>query len=193
MKTFPNLNDPEIIERLQAGQVGVLPSDSVYGLMCVASNPKAVKRLYELKQRDGKPGTLIGASVNQFAELGLDVHQLALAEQYWPGPVSVIVRCSTKLSYLHLGRQSLAVRIPNFADLLAILQTTGVLQTSSANLTGQPVATTIDEAKDYFRDEVDFYVDGGNLANRQASTIISLINNKVEVVRQGSVQVVANQ
>ena len=191
MKLFTDISDPEIIERLQNGEVGVLPSDSVYGLMCVASNPDAVKRLYELKQRENKPGTLIGASIEQFVTLGLDPEYIEAAKKYWPGPVSVVIPCDTRLDYLHLGHNSLAVRIPDNLDLLSLLSKTGVLQTSSANLTGQPVATTITDTQNYFGDNVDFYVDGGDLSSRQATTVLRINNGQVEVLRQGAQQVVS--
>ena len=191
MKIFANINDPEIITRLNQGEVGVLPSDSVYGLMCLARNPEAVDRLYRLKQRENKPGTLIGASSEQFFELGLSHDQLKMAEQYWPGPVSVVVPAGTTLSYLHLGSESLAVRVPAEPGLNEILKHTGVLQTSSANLTNQPVANTVDEARNYFGDNVDFYVDGGDLSGRQATTILQITDGGVKVLRQGAQQVVS--
>ena len=181
----------EIISRLRSGQVGVMPSDTVYGLMCVARDPNAVAQLYRLKQRDSKPGTLIGASTEQFIELGLAEEDLILAQHYWPGPVSVVVPGSTTSEYLHQGKDSLAVRIPDNTLLQEICRETGALQTSSANITGQPVATTIDQARAYFGDKVDFYVDGGDLSHNQPSTIIQIKDGVTNVLRQGAQQVVS--
>ena len=191
MKIFTDSTDPEIIERLQRGEVGVIPSDTIYGLMCIADNPEPVDLLYRLKQRENKPGTLIGANINQFITLGLDKDQLEQANQYWPGPVSVVIPCDSTLNYLHLGKESLAVRIPAKPDLQQMLEQTGVLQTTSANVTKQPAASTLAEAQAYFGETVDFYVDGGDLSSRQPTTVIRIEDGVVEVLREGAQQVVS--
>lgn len=186
------MNDPKIVELLNQGVVGVIPGDTVYGVMCSAADPVAVEKLYAAKQRDGKPGTIIAASVTQLEELGLKHRYLVNVAQYWPGAVSVIVPCGPELQYLHLGTHGLAVRIPDDEQLLDLLKRTGPLQTSSANLTGQPPANTVAEAKEYFGDTVGFYVDGGDLSGRQPSTVIRIIDDAIEVVRQGAVIIQAD-
>lgn len=176
---------------LQKGAaVGVIPTDTVYGLVARASDKAAVARLYELKQRDGKPGTIIAANIAQLEELGLKRRYLKAVEQFWPGAVSVIIPVADPdLSYLHQGLRALAVRIPNQPELLKLLEKTGALQTSSANLTGQPTANTIQEARDYFGDAVDFYIDGGDLSKRQPSTVIRVVDDAIEVLRAGAVPI----
>lgn len=192
MQTFAVMTDPKIVELLKQGAVGVLPGDTVYGVMCRAANPTAVEKLYAAKQRDGKPGTIIAASVVQLEELGLKHRYLVNVEQYWPGAVSVIIPCGPELQYLHLGTHGLAVRIPDDKPLLELLERTGPLQTSSANLTGQPPANTVAEAQAYFGGTVGFYVDGGDLSGRQPSTVIRIIDDAIEVVRQGAVAISAD-
>jgi L-threonylcarbamoyladenylate synthase len=173
-----------------AGSVGVIPTDTVYGLVARAADEAAVERLYALKHREDKPGTLIAASVMQLEELGLKHRYLKAVEQFWPGAVSVIIPISDPaLAYLHRGKRSLAVRIPDDTDLLKLLAQTGPLQTTSANAPGEPPATTEAEAKDYFGNDVDFYVDGGNLSDRQPSTIIRIVDDAIEVIREGTVKI----
>ncbi|HSH18666.1 MAG TPA: Sua5/YciO/YrdC/YwlC family protein, partial [Candidatus Saccharimonadales bacterium] len=138
---------------------------------------------------DNKPGTLIAAGIDQLVELGLKRRYLVPVADYWPGAVSVIIPCGPELAYLHLGTGGLAVRIPDLPDLLELLQATGPLTTSSANLTGQPTATTVTQAQAYFADAVDFYVDGGNLSDRQPSTIVRIVDDAIEVVREGAVNI----
>ena len=172
------------------GAIGVIPTDTVYGVVARAADQAAVERLYELKKRDNKPGTLIAASIAQAEELGLKHRYLKAVEQFWPGAISIIIPTSVpKLAYLHRGKMSLAVRIPADKKLHEILQETGPLLTSSANDPGQPTATTIQQAKDYFGDNVDFYEDGGDLSACQASTIIRIVDDAVEVIRQGAVKI----
>jgi L-threonylcarbamoyladenylate synthase len=184
----------EIAQKLIApGAVGVLPTDTVYGLVARASDPAAVARLYELKRREGKPGTLIAASIDQLVELGLKARYLKAVEQFWPGAVSVIIPCGPELGYLHEGKFSLAVRIPDQPLLTDLLQRTGPLLTSSANYPGEPVAINLRQAQAYFDDDVDFYVDGGDMSDHKPSTIIRVVDDAIEVLRQGSVIIKENE
>lgn len=172
---------------LQPGAVIVLPTDTVYGLVARAVDKPAVERLYSLKDRVNKPGTIIAADIEQLVSLGITRRYLKAVEQYWPGPVSVIIPVSnSKLSYLTSGTHSLAVRLPDDKPLLVLLKQTGPLMTTSANLPGQPVAVTIEQAKAYFNNKVDAYIDAGVLIDRQPSTIIRVIDDAIEVLRQGA-------
>ncbi len=175
---------------LDEGAIGVIPTDTVYGVVGRASDPAAVARLYELKKRDAKPGTLIAADIGQLEALGLRHRYLKAVEQFWPGAVSVIIPASEPgLEYLHKGKLSLAVRIPADKRLQTLLERTGPLVTSSANQPGQPPATTIAEAKGYFGGSVDFYEDGGDLSGRKPSTIVRILDDAIEVVRPGAVKI----
>lgn len=176
----------QAIALLLEGKVGVLPTDTVYGLTARAADPQAVQRLYKLKHREQKPGTVIAASVEQLVSLGVKARYLKAVERFWPNPLSVIVPVGDDLAYIHQGLRSLAFRIPaqlSFRDLLA---QTGPLASSSANSPGQPPANTVEEAIAYFGDNVDFYVDGGDLSDRQASTIIRVVDDAIEVLRPGA-------
>lgn len=174
----------------QAGAVGVIPTDTVYGLVARAADKEAVARLYELKSRDNKPGTLIAANLEQLEAIGLKHRYIKAVEQYWPGAVSVIVPASDpELKYLHQGKMSLAVRIPADKKLQDILKETGALLTSSANHPGEPTANTIEQARGYFGDRVDFYEDGGDLSGREPSTVIRIVDDAVDVLRQGAVKI----
>jgi L-threonylcarbamoyladenylate synthase len=177
----------------QTGTVGVLPTDTVYGLVACASDQQAVQRLYDLKQREGKPGTLIAASIQQFIDLGLKPRYLKAVEQFWPGAVSVIIPCGPELTYLHEGKFGLAVRIPESKELREFLKQTGPLLTSSANHPGEPTATTLDAAKKYFGNNVDFCEDGGDLSNHTPSTIIRIVDDAIEIVREGAVKIKENE
>lgn len=178
---------------LKPGSIGVIPTDTVYGVVARAEDRGAASRLYELKKREGKPGTLIAQSIDQLVELGLKRRYLTAVEQYWPGPISVVVPCADpELAYLHQGKMSLAVRIPQHLGLLGVLEKTGPLVTSSANIPGEQPAQTVEEAHNYFTDAVDFYVDGGNLSGHQPSTIIRIVDDAIEVLRDGAVKINEN-
>lgn len=177
------------IELLQIGTIGVIPTDTVYGVVARAADKLAVERLYTLKKRDHKPGTLIASSLDQLVELGIKYRYLKAVEQFWPDAISVIIPCGPELSYLHQGKFSLAVRIPKPVELRQLLDKTGPLVTSSANHPGKAPATTVTQARAYFQDQVNFYIDGGDLTNRQPSTVIRILDDAVEVIRAGAVTI----
>lgn len=189
MQLFKTLDDAKLIDLIVGGAVGVIPTDTVYGLVAAAADEQAVQKLYGLKNRQKKPGTVIAANIDQLVSLGIPRRYLKAVEQYWPGAVSVIVPTEMKLGHLHLGKNSLACRIPEDHKLNGLLAKTGPLLTTSANRPSQPVADTVEAARHYFGDNIDFYVDGGDLNNHQPSTIIRIVDDAVEVVRQGAVNI----
>lgn len=159
-------------------------TDTVYGLVCSVDFPDSVKKIYSLKGRENKPGTIIAANAEQLLKMGFSADQIDKASQFWPGPVSVILNAPDKLSYLHMGKKSLAVRIPKPEWLRDILDQTGPLATSSANLAGEPTVNTVEQAKKLFGDSVDLYVDGGDLSNSKPSKIVRVKEDgNVEIIR----------
>lgn len=178
----------QIINLMADGRVGILPTDTVYGLVCLASDKASVDRLYKLKSRSNKPGTLIAAEIEQLVKLGIKYRYLKAVEQFWPGSVSVVIPCS-ELNYLRLDASGIAVRIPDDDKIIEILHQVGPLLTTSANKPSQPVATNLAEAQNYFGDLVDFYVDGGDLSLRQPSTIVRIVDDAVVVIRDGAVKI----
>ncbi len=192
MNTFLSLQDAELLKLLQNGAVGVLPTDTLYGVVCRAVDQQAVTRLYELKSRERKPGTVIAANIEQLVELGVKARYLHAVEQFWPGAVSVQLPLDDRLAYYHQGVFHGAFRIPDDTNIRALLEKTGPLLTSSANQPGEPPATTVAEAQAYFGDEVDFYVDGGDLSGREPSTVLQIVDDAIEILRQGSVRIDEN-
>lgn len=192
MHIFRSLTDAALVSLLNGGAVGVLPTDTVYGLACRADNAVAVQRLYGLKHRHHKPGTIIAANLQQLIDLGLRPRYLKAVEQFWPNPLSVVIPCGDELEYLHMGKQSLAVRIPADKVLGELLARSGPLLTSSANLPGESIATNRQEAQNYFGDTIDFYVDGGTIADHQSSTLIRVVDDAIEVLRPGAVNINEN-
>ena len=188
VKHFSSLKDPEIVQLLKSGAVGVIPTDTVYGLVAQATHQKAIERLYTLKHRDSPPGTMIGASAKDFSELGFSMEKLAHVQHYWPASLSVVVDATPLPPYLKQDRGALPLRVPDNAELQQLLQATGPLMTTSANAHGEPTSVTARMAQHYFGDAVDFYVDGGDLSGRPPSTIIGLgESDEIIVYRQGAV------
>ena len=175
------MNWIEAAERLKAGEVGIIPTDTIYGIVASAWSTHAVERIYELKKRDSsKPGTIL-STVDSLSEFNLAQSQLARAMTYWPGPVSVVMDVDDH-EHLHRGMASLAIRVPRHDDLQALLRQVGPLVSSSANHSGETPATNITLAESYFADQVDFYVDGGDLVGKP-STIVSVLGEVDDVLR----------
>ena len=190
MQIFRNLDDKKISQLLKDGSVGVIPTDTVYGLVCRAVDEKAVARLYGLKKRHNKPGTIIASSVDQLVDLGIKKRYLTAVELFWPNPLSIIITVALEFEYVHQGKQSLACRVVNGPQkLLDVLSIVGPLLTTSANHPREPEATNIAQAQKYFGDNIEFYVDGGDLSGRLPSTVIRVVDDAIEVLREGAVKI----
>lgn len=177
-------------EELKNGNLVVVPTDTVYGVCADAQNSEAAAKLYALKKRENKPGTLIAASIDQLTALGIKKRYLTAVEQFWPGAISIVIpTASANLKHLDLGKGTLAMRVVADKNLKELLEKTGPLITTSANTPGNPHANTIDEAKDYFGGKVACYVDGGDLSDQEPSTIIRVVDDAIEILRAGAVKI----
>ena len=183
-----------VVKLLKDGAVGHLPSDTIYGLSCVALNERAVERIYQLKGRDyDKPFIILLTSVEQAAQLGVNPKDLGPVKDLWPAPLTAITRAGQKTpELLHRGTYTLALRVPDNAELRKLISRTGPLVSTSANPQGQEPAKTLEQAKKYFGDKLDFYIDAGDL-KIQPSTMVQIQNGGLKIVRQGAYEVPANK
>ena len=181
----------EYIKFLLAGKIGVIPTDTIYGLVGQALNKKTVERIYAVRKRNpSKPMIVLISHIDNLKLFGVDANEKLknTLSQFWPGEVSIILPIDDssyleKLSYLHRGTKTLAFRLPNNKALAKWLDQTGPLVAPSANLEGLPSATTIDEAKNYFGNFVDFYLDGGKIES-PSSKLIKIENGKIIELRK---------
>jgi len=191
MKVYKRFND-EVIKILIDGGIGVLPTDTIYGIVGSALNRKTVVRIYKLRRRSSKkPMIVLIGSVSDLKKFGvkIGVRERKILNRIWPGKVSVVLSCpSRKFAYLHRGTKSIAFRLSKPVWLHRLLQKTGPLVAPSANLSGEPPARTIPEAKKYFGNKVDFYVDKGKLFS-QPSTLVRFKKDKIIVLRKGAVKI----
>lgn len=183
----------DAVEILKQGGVGVMATDTIYGLVGSALNKKAVLRIRKLKKRnDGKPFIILISDIDNLAVFGVEADKSLkiLLEKIWRKQVSVVLSCPNmdkSLSYLKPKNKTLAFRCPNDKWLKNLLRSVGPLIAPSANPEGMPPAQTIEQAKKYFNGKVDFYCDKGRIEGIP-STLISFVNGKVKVLREGAVK-----
>ncbi|HEX6934456.1 MAG TPA: L-threonylcarbamoyladenylate synthase [Streptosporangiaceae bacterium] len=175
------------------GDLVVLPTDTVYGVGADAFRPAAVQSLLAAKGRgrDMPPPVLVGsvraasALVEDLGPYGQD-----LIDEFWPGGLTLICRASRSLKW-DLGdtKGTVAVRMPQNEVALELLAQTGPMAVSSANLTGQPAATTAEAAREQLGDSVDVYLDGGPCEADVPSTIVDLTGEMPRLLRGGAVPI----
>lgn len=189
---------------LGRNELVVVPTDTVYGLAADAFSAEGVRALLAAKGRgpQSPPPVLIG-TIQTLQALAEDVPDVAnrLAETFWPGALTMILKSQSSLTWdLGETKGTVALRMPDHKIALALLQETGPLAVSSANLTGEPAATTCQQAEQYLGDKVAVYLDGGNSPKGEASTILDLTHivdsydadgnlstsGKIKIVRRGA-------
>lgn len=182
------LKQKKIIETLKQGGIGVLPTDTLYGLVGDAFNEEAVKKIYTLRKRDPrKPLIVLIAEISDLGLFGIHVNEYTkeILEKVWPGKVSVVLPCQgKKFYYLHRGWETIAFRIPMQKALRELLKETGPLVAPSANIEGDPPAETIAAARKYFGGNIDFYENGGTLLS-EPSTLVVFKGKGLHILRKG--------
>lgn len=179
-------------EIIKSGGVGVMPTDTLYGLVASAFLPIAVERVYSLRERNkDKPCIILISSFKDLKKFSVTINDDTknILEKYWPGKVSVVLPCpDEKFQYLHRGTKSLAFRMPDDKKLQEFISETGPLIAPSANVQGNQSAESIEQARGYFGSNVDFYMDAGKLSGLP-STLIRIENGIISVLRDGTVKI----
>ncbi len=181
-------NLQELSNIIKKGGIGVIPTDTLYGIVGSALDRNVVQRIYDLKERDTeKPFIVLISSFGDLRLFGIELEEdeKKLLLKFWPGKASIILRCENpKLKYLHRGANSIAFRIPDKSDLIELLKMSGPLVAPSANPQGKDPARNIEEAKKYFGGKADFYLDGGEL-DSPPSALIEIADGEIKVLRKG--------
>lgn len=180
-------NVANLIKVLQDNGVVVMPTDTIYGIVGKAQNETVVNRIYSIRKRNlDKPCIILIGDIDELKKFSviLSEEQKSKLKEYWPisaiadigpiEPVSIVLDCpDEKFSYLHRGTKTLAFRLPKQPELRDLLIKVGPLLAPSANTEATSPSKNIDEAKKYFGNSVDLYMDGGEIVG-QASKIIQL-------------------
>lgn len=161
---FENLvKNHELIDLLRSGGIAVLRTDTLYGLVASADNEQAVERVYQTKGRDANKSCIVllddmGSAYGRGDELGTDAHRYRSDV-----PTSFLINGIGAPKWLLRENNELAYRVPQSLGFRQFLARTGPLIAPSANPQGMPPARTVEEARAYFGQAVDMYVDGGEV------------------------------
>ena len=175
------------------GELVVIPTDTVYGIGADAFDPQAVASLLAAKGRGREmPPPVLISSATTLEALATDVPEWArkLVQEFRPGPLTLVCHQQSSLKWdLGETRGTVAVRMPDHPIALAVLERTGPLAVSSANLSGQSAAQDVDEATEMLAESVAVFVDAGRTPGAEASTIVDVTGSSCRVLRVGAVSV----
>lgn len=198
LRIHPDDPEPELVaqvaSRLHSGHVVALPTDTFYGLAVDPVNLRAVDRIYEIKTRARhKPLSLLIGGVSHAYELarGLDTAFDRLAERFWPGPLTLVVKAGSRLPLrVTANTGNVALRVPEASIPRAVVQAFGLpITATSANLQGMPECTYANGVRDQLGDKIPLIVDGGPTARSIPTTIVDLSGGGSSwmILREGAI------
>ncbi|NIO11226.1 MAG: threonylcarbamoyl-AMP synthase [Deltaproteobacteria bacterium] len=170
----------------------VFPTETFYGLGANALNREAVERVASLKGRDEKnPIALIIADKNMLKEVVNDPPPMAeaLMDRFWPGPLTLVLPAKRGLSPLLCNPQGgVGVRVSSHPMASALTRELGApLTATSANPSGSAPAKNIAQARAYFADRLNIFIDAGELKGQKGSTVIEFIGQQIKIIREGEI------
>ena len=182
-------NIKKAAEIVKQGGLVIYPTDTVYGLGCDPFNKEAVQKVHSTKKRRHTPLPILGDTIENISKISrISDEALNIAKKIWPGPITFVLPKKKLSDLVTAGSNTVGVRIPrNSISLRLIELCDGLLVGTSANLSGKRSSLTANQAYDQIGKRVDIVLDGGATELRRESTVIKLINGKIEVLREGAI------
>lgn len=176
-------------QAMREAQLVVLPTDTVYGVAADAFDPSATAKIFTAKGRArSHPLPILVRSQKQLPALTPLVSEVLdrLVAAYWPGPLTIVVPAQPQLRW-DLGRNdgTVAIRMPLDEVALEVIREVGPLAVTSANRSGQPPATTAQEALEQLGETAELYLDDGPRSDAVRSTIVDVTRSEPHVLREG--------
>lgn len=171
-------------------------TDTVWGLGCLPSSEKAVKRIYEIKHREAQKPLILMSSeayhLLDYVKQPLSKNASMLIKKYFPGALTLVLEKSEKTPYyMTSNMDTVGIRVPDNAVFKEICENISghVLATTSANLSHQPSAKTYEQAYENMKDLVDIVVpDYGCFAKGLESTVAGVFGEEIKIFRQGAIK-----
>ena len=174
MKIVKSLADSSVVSTLRRGGVVVARTDTIYGILARANDDQAVARVYDQKDRGHhKSPIMLIHDMSQLFDEPTE-HAREWCQTHWPGKVTIVLPSTKSPAWIHRGNHSVAYRMPDHVELTTLIEQVGPLIAPSANPEGKVPAMTINQAVAYFGDEVDIYVDGGEVTDNTPSRILKV-------------------
>ncbi len=179
----------QVVETLRQGGVIIYPTDTTYGIGCDIYNKKAIKKIFQIKQRDSKkPFSFICSDLGEISNYAqVSNFAFKIMKRHLPGAYTFVLNATKVVpESLSTKQKTVGIRIPASPICQAIVRELGhPLVTTSANISGQETPEDPYEINDQLGKLVDLVIDGGISIN-EASTVISLLDDEIEILRQGS-------
>ncbi len=181
-------------ERIAAGGVVAIPTDTVYGIAASLAHPAAIERIYEIKGRpEGQPLPVLVSSIDALSHLvHLDDAIVPLLDAFWPGPLTVVLPAATRLPSHVLGPGNrVGVRLPNHYIAIEIIEKAGgAIACTSANRSGAPASATAQAVAETIGPDLDLILDGGVAPVGVASTVVAIDGLILRFIREGAISMV---
>lgn len=180
----------DIIKTLKDGKLVIMPTDTIYGIIGDATNEDVINKVYEVKERPhDKPLLILVSNLSMLHELVTEIPKETekIIKKFWPGPLTILLKKSSKVSDTLTANSSLvAIRMPNDKRLLNIMNRLNrPLISTSANISSHNAITNPNQLEEKMKEKIDLIVDEGTV-NNEASTLITIVNGKIEILREGS-------
>ncbi len=186
---LPQAEIKAALEALRAGKAVVYPTETFYALGVDALSAAALEHLFALKKREAdKPTALIAADARMAFSLAAGVPAAAgrLAELFWPGPLTLVLPARPGLPQALVGPSGVGVRVSSDPIARALAAALGrPLTATSANLSGEPAATSVEAARASFRARVAVFIDGGPRASAMPSSVVGFGPDGLQIIREG--------
>ncbi len=189
MNVVKKMKQEKILKTLKNGELIIMPTDTIYGLVGDATNEDTINKVYEVKKRDkNKPLLILVSDLQMLKEYVAEISPLEkqVINKFWPGPLTIILKKNNKLSNsLTGGQYTLGIRMPNNENLRKLIKEFGKpIIATSANIAGEETITNIYMLEQAMKKEINMIIDGGTI-NSISSTIIKVENNKIIFLREG--------
>jgi L-threonylcarbamoyladenylate synthase len=189
-----DFHDPGAIQKanqiIKRGGTIAFPTDTVYGLSADVFENDAIRKIYAIKERSMlKALPVLIANMGQLERIISEMKESAmiLAEAYWPGPLTLILPKAHGLPELLSPYSTIGVRMPDYPLTLELLETTGPLATTSANLSGKSNPRTAQDVLDQLGGRIDLLLDGGETPGAKPSTVVEVTTTEIKVLREGPI------
>lgn len=181
-------------EVIKQGGIVIFPTETVYGIGTNGMDAEAIEKLYKIKERPyHKPISLLVSDIHMVNSIAKDITDLEykLMEKFFPGPLTIILKKKNIVpDILTAGQNTVGVRIPSGKIARKLIEYVGKpIATSSANISGKPSKTNMKNVMEEFKEQVDYFIDGGKSEIGIASTVIQVIDGIPTILREGSISI----